>query len=148
MMNSIRKLVSCVILDLDGTLVNTANLSVEGYASVLSEHPAGVYFGWAKLSTRGLYKMVMSIGWNPYFDNTEKTIEPWLLHKFDEDFYGEELHLVIVGYIRPEANFPSLENLIAKIHEDGKIAENALELPLYAKYKDETYFKSIHKSHL
>ncbi|KAL9995841.1 putative riboflavin kinase [Helianthus debilis subsp. tardiflorus] len=52
-----------------------------------------------------LYKMVMSIGWNPYFDNTEKTIEPWLLHKFDEDFYGEELHLVIVGYIRPEVCF-------------------------------------------
>lgn len=23
---------------------------------------------------RGVYKMVMSIGWNPYFDNTEKTI--------------------------------------------------------------------------
>lgn len=72
--------------------------------------------------------MVMSIGWNPYFDNTEKTIvsvsqyspfhvqylsilvyskrhrlqEPWLLHDFGEDFYGEELRLVIVGYIRPE----------------------------------------------
>lgn len=28
--------------------------------------------------------------------------EPWLLHEFKEDFYGEELHLVIVGYIRPE----------------------------------------------
>jgi len=28
--------------------------------------------------------------------------EPWLLHKFDDDFYGEELRLVIVGYIRPE----------------------------------------------
>nr|GEW97429.1 bifunctional riboflavin kinase/FMN phosphatase [Tanacetum cinerariifolium] len=113
--------------------IPTANLSVEGYASVLAEHPAGVYFGWAKLSTRGFYKMAMSIGWNPFFNNTEKTIEPWLLHKFDEDFYGEELHLVVVGYIRPEANFPSLETLVAKIHEDGKIAENALELPLYAK---------------
>ncbi|GJZ01520.1 bifunctional riboflavin kinase/FMN phosphatase isoform X1 [Tanacetum coccineum] len=123
--------------------IPTANLSVEGYASVLAEHPAGVYFGWAKLSTRGFYKMAMSIGWNPFFNNTEKTIEPWLLHKFDEDFYGEELHLVVVGYIRPEANFPSLETLVAKIHEDGKIAENALELPLYAKYKDEAYFKSI-----
>ncbi|GJV90482.1 bifunctional riboflavin kinase/FMN phosphatase [Tanacetum coccineum] len=31
------------------------NLSVEGYASVLTEHPAGVYFCWAKLSTRGFY---------------------------------------------------------------------------------------------
>ncbi|KVH89608.1 HAD-like domain-containing protein [Cynara cardunculus var. scolymus] len=95
--------------------IPTANLSVEGYATVLAEHPAGVYFGWAKLSNRGVYKMVMSLGWNPYFNNTEKTI----------------------------ANFPSLESLVAKIHEDGKIAENALELPSYAKYKDEKYFTSI-----
>ncbi|KAL1294767.1 hypothetical protein AAHE18_19G163400 [Arachis hypogaea] len=95
-----------------------------------TEHPSGVYFGWAGLSSRGVFKMVMNIGWNPYFDNKEKTIEPWILHKFDEDFYGEELRLIIVGYIRPEANFPSLESLIAKIHEDGEIAEKALELPL------------------
>lgn len=38
------------------------------------EHPSGVYFGWAGLATRGVFKMVMSIGWNPYFNNTEKTI--------------------------------------------------------------------------
>ncbi|MFS8015296.1 putative riboflavin kinase [Helianthus anomalus] len=121
--------------------IPTASLSVEGSAAILSEHPAGVYFGWAKLSTRGFYKMVMSIGWNPY-NNTEKTIEPCLLLKFDEDFYGEELHLVVVGYIRPEANLK---------HEDGELVEKALELPLYAKYKDAEYFNSVsgpeHHSH-
>lgn len=101
-----------------------ANLPAENFSTILSEHTSGVYFGWAGLSTRGIYKMVMSIGWNPYFDNTEKTIvswllsivvwslffltecyrfqEPWLLHDFGEDFYGEELRLAIVGYIRPE----------------------------------------------
>lgn len=121
--------------------IPTANLSTAGYASLLSEHPSGVYFGWAGLSTRGVFKMVMSIGWNPYFNNTEKTIEPWLLHDFDEDFYGEELRLVIVGYMRPEANFSSLESLIERIHEDGRIAEEALELPLYSKYKDDSYLK-------
>ncbi|XP_022886311.1 bifunctional riboflavin kinase/FMN phosphatase isoform X1 [Olea europaea var. sylvestris] len=121
--------------------IPTANLSTEGYSAILSEHPSGVYFGWAGLPTRGVYKMVMSIGWNPYFDNSEKTIEPWLLHDFNEDFYGEELRLAIVGYIRPEANFPSLDSLVAKIHEDGKIAENALELPLYSKYKEDPYLK-------
>ncbi|GKA18082.1 leucine-rich repeat protein [Tanacetum coccineum] len=42
-----------------------ANLSVEGYASVLAEHPVGVYFGWTKLSTRGFYKMAMSIWLEP-----------------------------------------------------------------------------------
>ncbi|CAH9097112.1 unnamed protein product [Cuscuta europaea] len=119
--------------------IPTANLSTKGYSDLLSEHPSGVYFGWAGLSTRGIYKMVMSIGWNPYFNNTEKTIEPWLLHEFSEDFYGEELHLIIVGYIRPEANFSSLESLIAKIREDGRIAEEALELPLYSKYKDDPF---------
>lgn len=90
-----------------------------------------------------------------------------MLHDFNEDFYGEELHLVVVGYIRPEvlwpsysyfslsfltsladitvylqANFSSLEALIAKIHEDRKIAERALELPQYLKYKDDPYLKS------
>nr|GEX37500.1 retrotransposon protein, putative, Ty1-copia subclass [Tanacetum cinerariifolium] len=28
--------------------------------------------------------------------------EPWLLHKFDDDFDGEELQLLVVGYIQPE----------------------------------------------
>lgn len=28
--------------------------------------------------------------------------EPWILHDFSEDFYGEELRLIVVGYIRPE----------------------------------------------
>ncbi|KAA8519873.1 hypothetical protein F0562_014206 [Nyssa sinensis] len=128
--------------------IPTANLSTEGYSALLSEHPSGVYFGWAGLSTRGVYKMVMSIGWNPYFNNTEKTIEPWLLHEFDDDFYGEELRLAIVGYIRPEENFPSLESLVAKIHEDRKVAESALELPLYSKYRDDPYVKSsFHGDH-
>ncbi|GLT49445.1 hypothetical protein SLA2020_229980 [Shorea laevis] len=122
--------------------IPTANLSTQGHSSVVSENPSGVYFGWAGLSKRGVYKMVMSIGWNPYFNNAEKTIEPWLLHEFNEDFYGEELRLVIVGYIRPEANFPTLESLIAKIQEDRRIAEKVLDLPLYSKYKDDAYMKS------
>ncbi|KAJ4982076.1 hypothetical protein NE237_032913 [Protea cynaroides] len=119
--------------------IPTANLSTQGYSSILTEYPSGVFFGWAGLSTRGIFKMVMSIGWNPYFNNTQKTIEPWLLHEFDEDFYGEELRLTIVGYIRPEVNFSSLESLIAKIHEDRRIAEKALDLPLYAINKNDPY---------
>lgn len=31
-----------------------------------------------------VYKMVMSIGWNPFYNNKEKTAEPWILHDFDE----------------------------------------------------------------
>lgn len=123
--------------------IPTANLSTHSYSNLLSEYPSGVYFGWAGVSKRGIYKMVMSIGWNPYFNNPEKTIEPWLLHEFEDDFYGEELRLVVVGYIRPEANFPSLESLVAKIHEDRRIAESALELPMYSKYKNDPYLEKL-----
>lgn len=28
-------------------------------------------------------------------DLQEKTCEPWLLHEFEDDFYGEELRLVV-----------------------------------------------------
>ncbi|KAG9447738.1 hypothetical protein H6P81_013866 [Aristolochia fimbriata] len=122
--------------------IPTANLSVEGFPDLLAEQASGVYFGWAGLPTRGIYKMVMSIGWNPYYDNAQKTIEPWLLHEFEDDFYGEDLRLAIVGYIRPEANFPTLESLIARIQEDRKIAEKALDLQAYAKYQDHPYLRS------
>ena len=63
--------------------------------------------------------MVMSIGWNPFFKNERKTVEPHLLHDFGgADFYGEELRLVLCGYMRPELNFTSLEALVAAIHAD------------------------------
>jgi hypothetical protein len=42
----------------------------------------------------------------------EWQVEPWLLHDFPADFYGEELRLVVNAYIRPEATFTTLENLV------------------------------------
>ena len=73
-----------------------------------------------------IHKMVMSIGWNPHFKNETKTVEPHLLHIFPADFYGAELRLVVVGWLRPEASFSSLDALIAAIH--GDIADARREL--------------------
>lgn len=119
--------------------IPTANLPTTAFSSILSDCVCGIYLGWAGLSNRGVFKMVMSVGWNPYFDNAEKTVEPWLLHEFPEDFYGEELRLVVVGYIRPEANFPSLQALIERIHEDGRIAKDALDVPPYSDYQNDSF---------
>ncbi len=44
----------------------------------------------------------------------ERTAEPWILHDFGHDFYGEQLRLVVAAYIRPEANFDSLDALVAR----------------------------------
>lgn len=35
---------------------------------------AGVYYGWANVNNGDVYKAVLSIGWNPYYDNKEKSM--------------------------------------------------------------------------
>ena len=56
----------------------------------LAEAVTGIYAGFASIgSSPTVYKMCMSIGFNPFYKNSQKTIEPWILHKFNQDFYGE-----------------------------------------------------------
>lgn len=106
----------------------------------LAEAVTGIYQGWASIgASKQVYKMVMSIGFNPYYNNTEKTAEPWLLHKFEQDFYGEELRLLVCGYIRPEANFESLEALVKRIHEDAAVTQVALTNKAFAAYEKDTF---------
>jgi len=108
--------------------IPTANLDVAALKFQVDSLAPGIYLGFAKL--RGeIYQQVMSIGWNPFFDNAKKTIEPWLLHDFgdDGDFYGEELELVVSAYLRPEADFTTLEALITRIHRDAEVAKTMLQ---------------------
>ena len=80
-----------------------------------------------------VYKMVMSVGWNPFFKNERKTVEPHLLHDFrGADFYGEELRLVLCGYMRPERNYASLEALVAAINADIEHSRALLGEPPFA----------------
>lgn len=37
------------------------------------------------------------------------------MHTFKEDFYGEILNVVIVGYLRPEKNFDSLGEFLVRL---------------------------------
>jgi riboflavin kinase len=82
----------------------TANLSMADLGVKGSSFETGIYYGIAHLDNKE-YKTVISVGWNPFYKNVEKTIEAHLLHKFEEDFYGSRIKLVIYGYLRPEANF-------------------------------------------
>lgn len=34
----------------------------------------GIYYGWASVDRGPVYKMVMSIGWNPFYNNTKKSM--------------------------------------------------------------------------
>ena len=82
-----------------------------------------------KFSSRKVYKMVMSIGWNPFFKNEKKTVEPYLIHDFGgKDFYGSRLSLVVTAFLRPELNYTTLEALITAIHKDIALSSALLDL--------------------
>lgn len=36
--------------------------------------PTGIYYGWACLPGRGVFKACASIGWNPQYQNEQKTV--------------------------------------------------------------------------
>jgi riboflavin kinase len=86
--------------------IPTANLGMDELGKIGDSLETGIYYGWARLNGT-YYQTVVSVGWNPFYQNTVKTIEAHLLHSLD-DFYGEYLELLLIGYLRQEANFKSL----------------------------------------
>jgi FAD synthase len=58
----------------------------------------------------------LSIGWNPVFDNSTKTIEVFIIEDFGpEDFYGQSFSVKLTRLIRGEALFDDFDSLILAI---------------------------------
>jgi riboflavin kinase len=49
------------------------------------------------------------------------------MHMYANDFYGRELKLLVVGYLRPEMKFTSVDTLIQCIRADIGIARRQLD---------------------
>jgi riboflavin kinase len=102
----------------------------------------GIYYGHAQVPgiAARVFPMVMSVGWNPYYKNVEKTVEVHIIHSFDNDFYGEEMRAVALGYIRPERDFAGLDELIAAINADIAEAKVKLAEPENAAFAELPFF--------
>jgi riboflavin kinase / FMN hydrolase len=122
--------------------IPTANLDAAVLTEALAEAVTGIYSGWASVGEDpAVYPMVMSVGFNPVFKNEQKTCEPWLLTDAFEgkDFYGQELRVLVVGYVRPERDFGSLQALIARIHEDAEVTKEALKHETFAALQSDPF---------
>nr|XP_044999432.1 riboflavin kinase-like [Jaculus jaculus] len=109
--------------------IPTANFPEQVVDSLPADVSTGIYYGWASVGSGDVHKMVVSIGWNPYYKNVKTSMETHIIHTFKEDFHGEVLNVAIVGYLRPEKNFDSLEALISAIQADIEEAKKRLDLP-------------------
>lgn len=126
----------------------TANYEISVVKNLPPDFATGVYCGWASVDDGDVHKMVMSVGWNPFFDNKEKSMvcehipshktpskdsyfifqETHILHKFsDPNLYDRVLKVCITNFLRPEANFTTVENLIVAINGDIETAKQLLD---------------------
>ena len=71
-----------------------------------------------------VFKAALSIGWNPVYDNAEKTVEVFLIDELEGDFYDESMHVELTAFIRAEALFEDFSQLILAISCDICVADN------------------------
>ncbi|EEB09625.1 riboflavin kinase Fmn1 [Schizosaccharomyces japonicus yFS275] len=126
--------------------IPTANILESAVQELLKERESGVYYGFAQVADGEVYPMVMSVGWNPYYNNEKRTAEIHIMHSFPQDFYGQQVRAAVMGYIRPELDYEGIDKLIADIHFDIKVAHNSLSRPDYERYKHSSFFQSPSKS--
>jgi len=128
----------------------TANLEPCAFAAKLAGVPRGVYMGFAQVGAPGpsnpVYKTVLSLGTNPTFAEADgagsgETVESYIMHEFGEDFYGQQISLVILAYLRPMDKYEGLDKLIRAIERDVRVGDTALDLPEYCAFKEDAFFK-------
>ena len=87
----------------------------------------GVYAVRARLGDR-LLDGVASYG-KPMFNNERPPFETWIFD-FDEDIYGQSLDVALLGTVRGQAKFGSLDELIAAVNNDAAQARHLLKATL------------------
>ncbi|WP_297961751.1 riboflavin biosynthesis protein RibF [uncultured Ruminococcus sp.] len=85
----------------------------------------GVYASAAVVDGKR-YPSVTDIGMKPTVDYGGAPLAETYIHGFSGDLYGSPLRVELIGFIRPEMRFGSIEELKAQIKEDMKSALNIL----------------------
>jgi len=99
----------------------TANLSQESLGLVPAD---GVYAGWLTRldlepgDAERTLPAAISVGTNPTFDGTVRTVEAYVLDRTDLELYDEEVSVEFVEHIRPTVRFDSIDELLTAMAGD------------------------------
>lgn len=133
----------------------TANLDPAAFENTLDREEEGVYIGWAAVEdpslppeSRKVHKAVLSIGWNPTFQNEQRTVEAYLCHDFGRDFYDANMRLLVCGYVRPQENFfvegvpyeSAMATLVEAIAADVEFGQSQLEESPMLAFREDAFF--------
>ena len=99
----------------------TANVFMEDYVVP----KLGVYATRTRLPDGRLVPGVANIGNNPTTGEVETRLEVWLFD-FDEDLYGQIIETSLIGFLRPEEKFTTIEAMVDQIRRDEAVARKLL----------------------
>ena len=94
--------------------IPTANLDPVPYSAIPAD---GVYAGWLIAAGQRM-PAAISVGTNPHFQGTERTVEAHALDRTDLDLYGQWVAVDFHSFIRGQESFPSVAALLERIAED------------------------------
>lgn len=85
----------------------------------------GVYASWFFVGGKR-YPCATAIGTRPAVGGTTRTIEAHLLDYPGHSLYGQHVRLRLEKFLRPEANFPTLDDLKLQMTKDVESVRNVL----------------------
>lgn len=93
----------------------------------LVQLPDGIYASTARVEGEQTERAAMTyIGTRPAVNTGERMIETHLFD-FDGDLYGQTLVTGFVDHLRPDQDFPSLEELVRQLADDERVARRVLQ---------------------
>ncbi|MDQ0993380.1 bifunctional riboflavin kinase/FAD synthetase [Streptomyces sp. V3I7] len=94
----------------------TANVETLPHTAIPAD---GVYAGYLHVAGEAM-PAAISVGTNPQFDGTERTVEAYAIDRVGLDLYGLHVAVDFLAYVRGQAKFDSLEALLEAMAEDVK----------------------------
>ncbi len=100
--------------------VPTANVETLPHTAIPAD---GVYAGWLHAQDE-VMSAAISVGTNPTFDGTERTVEAHVIDRVGLDLYGLHVAVDFLAFVRGQVKFDSLDALIERMAEDIKISRD------------------------
>jgi riboflavin kinase / FMN adenylyltransferase len=94
----------------------TANVETLPHTAIPAD---GVYAGYLHVLGEAM-PAAISVGTNPQFDGTERTVEAYAIDRVGLDLYGLHVAVDFLAFVRGQAKFDSIEALLEQMAQDVK----------------------------
>jgi len=101
----------------------TANVQTVPHTAIPAD---GVYAGWLHAGGESM-PAAISVGTNPTFDGTARTVEAYAIDRVGLDLYGLHVGVEFLAYLRGMEKFDTIDALLERMADDVKRSRELVE---------------------